>query len=138
MSLHRHVGLIAPGLSIPRQAALVAVARSLNITTSVDGSIRETEAELRSLSESVPSRAELRRRVAETAADLETKRERVATLRGQLRATNDDSVEAEYRNAIRSLSEAETEHDAAMEALAAARDRSLGMSAIVGFVSKIE
>lgn len=124
MSLHRHVGLIAPGLSIPRQAALVAVARSLNITTSVDGSIRETEAELRSLSESVPSRAELRRRVAETAADLETKRERVATLRGQFRATNDDSVEAEYRNAIRSLSEAETEHDAAMEALAAARDRS--------------
>lgn len=123
MSLHRHVGIIAPGLSLSRRAALVATARSLDVTTSVDESIRETEAELRSLSEPVPPRAELRRRVAETAADLETKRERVATLRGRLRATDDGSVEAEYRDAIRDLSEAETEHTAATEALEAARDR---------------
>lgn len=123
MSLHRHVGVIAPGLSLSRRAALVATARSLDITTSVDESIRETEAELRSLPEPVPLRAELRRRVAEAAADLETKRERVATLRGRLRATDNGSVEAEYRDAIRALSEAETEHDAATEALAAARDR---------------
>ena len=123
MSLYRHVGVIAPGLSFSRRAALVATARSLGVTTSVDEPIRETEAELRSLSEPVPPRAELRRRVAETAADLETKRERVAALRGRLRATDDASTEAEYRDAVRALSEAETEHTAAREALSAARDR---------------
>jgi hypothetical protein len=123
MSLYRHVRVIAPGMTLDRRAALAAAARSLDITTSVDEPICEIEAELRSLSEPVPPRADLRRRVAETAADLEAKRERVATLRGRLRETDDGSVEADYRAAIRALSEAETEHAAAEEALEAARDR---------------
>jgi DNA repair exonuclease SbcCD ATPase subunit len=123
MSLYRYVGVIAPGMSFPRRTALVAAARSLDTVTSVDGSIREIESELQSLSKAVPSRANLRQRVAETAADIETKRERVATIRGRLQETDDGSIEAEYRTAIRALSEAETQHAAAVEALEAARDR---------------
>ncbi|MEF8778809.1 MAG: hypothetical protein V5A36_07845, partial [Natronomonas sp.] len=75
MSLYRYVGVIAPGMSLPRRAALVSVARSLDIVTDVEASIRDIETELQSLSEPVPSRVELRRQVAETAADIETKRE---------------------------------------------------------------
>lgn len=123
MSLYRHVGVITPGMTLDRRAALLATARSLEVTTSVDGAIRETEAELRSLSEPVPPRADLRRRVAETEADLEAKRERVATIRGRLRETDDEEIEADYEEAIRSLSEAETEHAAAKEALEAVRNR---------------
>lgn len=123
MSLRRYVGVIAPGLSFPRRPALVETARSLDITTSVDEAIRETEAELRSLTESVPSRVDRRRRVAETAAELETKREHVATVRGRLQETDDGAVRAEYRSAIRALSEAETEHAAAKQALESARKR---------------
>ncbi len=123
MSLHRYVGVIAPGLSFPRREALIATARSLGITTSVDGSIREIKTELESLPEPVPSRTELRRRVAETEADLEAKRERVATLRGRLLETDDAAIEDDYRAAIRSLSEAQTGHTAALEALEEARSR---------------
>lgn len=122
-ALYRHVGIIAPGLSLSRRDALVAAARSLDVTTSVDEAIAETEAELRTLSEPVPSRAKLRQRVAEAAADIEAKRERVATIRGRLQEADDEAIETEYRNAIRELSEAETEHAAALEALDAARDR---------------
>lgn len=123
MSLYRHVAVIAPGLSLSRRAALVATARSLGVETSVDAAIRETEVELESISEPVAPRADVRRRVAETDADLEAKRERVATIRGRLQETDDESIEAEYLAAIRSLSEAETEHVAATEALEAARER---------------
>lgn len=123
MTLYRYVNLIAPGLSIPRRAALVSTARSLDITTSVDGSIRETKVELRSVPGPVNSRADVRRRVAESAADLEAKRERVAMIRGRLQETDDGSIESEYRAAIRTLSEAETEHAAAAEALEEARTR---------------
>ncbi len=123
MSLYRYVGVIAPGLSFPRCEALVATARSRGMTTSVDGAIREVEAELESLPEPVPSRTELRRRVSEAEADLEAKRERVAMLRGRLRETNEAPIEDEYREAIRSLSEAETRHTAAVEALDDARNR---------------
>jgi hypothetical protein len=121
--LYNHVGVIAPGLSLSRRRALVAAARSLEMTTSVEEAIDETEAELQSLSGSVPSRADARRRVAETSADLEAKRERVATIRGRLQETSDGSIQAEYRSAIRELSEAETEHAAAKEALNDARNR---------------
>lgn len=123
MSLHRYVAVIAPGMSFPRREALIATARSRGVTTSVDESIREIETELKSLPEPVPSRTELRRQVAETEANLEAKRERVATLRGRLQETDDGSIEDEYRAAIRSLSEAQTRHNAAVEALEEARNR---------------
>ena len=123
MSLYGHVRLIAPGLSLSRRDALVAAARSLDVETSVDAELRTLRAELDAAPVSVPSRAAARRRVAETAATLEAKRERVATLRGRIQAGDGGEVDADYRDAIRTLSEAETEHAAAREALADARER---------------
>ena len=123
MSLYQHVGVITPGMDLTRRAALVATARSLNASTEVDVAIRELHAQLRSRSEPIPLRVDARRRVAETVTDLEAKRERVATMRGRLQATDDEIAAVAYRDAIRQLSEAETEHTAAVEALTTARQQ---------------
>ena len=123
MSLYEHVRVVAPGMSLPRREALVAAARLRGVETSVDAELSSLADELDSLAESVPSRVEARRRVAETAEDLDAKRERVATLRGRMRETKTENLESEYRSAIRALSEAETEHAAAREALEDARKR---------------
>jgi len=122
VSLYRRVRLIAPGIDLDRPRALAAAARSRGETTSVDAALRETREALAGLSPPpVPDRAARRRRVTEMAADLERHRERVATLRGRVRAGDD--VDAEYRDAIRTLSEVETELAAAEEALETARER---------------
>ena len=123
MSLYEHVRVVAPGMSLRRREALAAAARSRGIETSVDAELSSLADELDSLAEPVPSRVEARRRVAETAEDLDAKRERVATLRGRMRETEAERLEREYRNAIRALSEAETEHAAAQEGLEKARKR---------------
>ena len=123
MSLADHVAVVAPGLSLARREALVAAARSRGEPTSVDAELDRARERLSDLGEPVPSLADLRRRVADAEADLEAKRERVATLRGRLQETDDGAVAAAYREAIRELSEAETERAAAEEALADARER---------------
>lgn len=123
MTLYDHVAVVAPGLSLDRRAALAAAARSRGMATSVDGDLRDARASLADVESAVPSLAEARRDVAETESDLARHRERVATLRGRLEATDDPSVEADYRDAVRELAERETEHQAAMERLAAARER---------------
>lgn len=123
MSLRDHAGVIAPGLTLDRREVLVAVARSQGVTTAVDGELRAARERLDDFGEPVPSLADARRRVAEAEAALDEQRERVATLRGRLQATDDGGVAEEYRAAIRTLSEAETERAAAGEALASARER---------------
>lgn len=123
MSLYDHVAVVAPGLTLDRREALVATTRSRGATTSVDDELRSARDRLADLGAPVPSLAAVRRQVAETEADLDAKRERVATLRGRLQETDDPALEDEYRSAIRALSEAETEHTAAREALADARER---------------
>jgi hypothetical protein len=123
VSLYDHVRVIAPGMSFDRREALIGTGRSLDIETSVDPTLEDLRSKLRTLSEPVPSRADARRRVAETESVLQARRERVATLRGRMQETTDSAFETEYRTAIRELSEAETEHTAAREALADARER---------------
>jgi chromosome segregation ATPase len=123
VNLHDHVAVVAPGLSLQRREALVAAARSRGLTASVDDELRAVRERLADLDEPVPSLAAARRRVAEAEADLEARRERVATLRGRLQETDDEALAEEYRAEIRALSEAETERAAAGEALAAARER---------------
>lgn len=123
MNLYDHVSVIAPGLPVQRREALVAAARSLDVSTSVDAAIEEVQKELKTLPNSVPSRAAARSRIAETASELEAKRERVATLRGRLQETDDGRIEVEYRTAIQALTEAETEHTAAKESLKNAREK---------------
>jgi len=123
MSLYDHVTVVAPGLSLDRRAALAATARSRGATASVDEELRAARERLEEPGESVPSAAAARRGVAETEADLERQRERVATLRGRLEERDDAELEAAYLEAVRELSELETEHAAARERLEAARER---------------
>lgn len=123
MSIRDHVGVVAPGMSLDRRQLLVAVARSKEVTTTVDDELRTARERLVDPGEPVPSLSDARRRVAEAEAALDAQRERVATLRGRLQATDDGDVAEEYRAAIRALSEAETERAAAGEALANVRGR---------------
>lgn len=108
-------------MTLDRRAALAAAARSRGIETSVDDEIESLQRRVSDFGQSVPSLSDARRRVAETEAALEEHRERVATLRGRVQALDDGSATAEYRTAIRELSEAETEHLAAVETLENAR-----------------
>lgn len=123
MRLYDHVAVVAPGITIARRRALAAVARSRGERTSVDRELRETRERLDGPGEPVPSLAKPRRRVASAEADLESKRERVATLRGRMRASDGGAAEAAFRDAIRDLSEAELEYEAAREALSKRRRR---------------
>lgn len=126
MSLHDHVALVAPGMSLDRRRALVAAARSRGETTSVDEELeaaRRRLDELNETDESVPSLESAHRRVAELEEDLVAERERVATMRGRTRECENDSVVLEYRTAIGELSELETDYAAAREALEQARER---------------
>lgn len=123
MRLYDHVGVVAPGLALDRRRALAAAARSRGEQTSVDGAIRETRDRLDELGESVPSLEAARRRVATAESDLEARRERVATLRGRTRESDAAEVAAAYRDAIRELSEAELEYEAAREVLTERRTR---------------
>ncbi len=129
MTLYDHVAVVAPGLSLDRRAALAAAARSRGHTTRVDGELRAARDRLAELDEPVPSPSEARRTVADTEADLAAQRERVATLRGRLESSDggDGDADAEartaYREAVRTLSELETDHQAALERLTAARER---------------
>jgi hypothetical protein len=127
VSLHSHVGVVAPGVSLNRRRVLVAAARSRGITTSVDDELDSVRRRLAEVDTSMPSLVDTRRRVAETETDLEEKRERVATLRGRLQAADDESTAAEYRAAVRELSEVETRHLAAREALRNVRKRARGV-----------
>jgi preprotein translocase subunit SecD len=121
--LYEYIRVIAPGMALQRREALAAAARSRGVETSVDEEIEAIRRRLSDHEASVPTLSDARRRVAETEAALEERRERVATLRGRVQASEDDAVTDEYRMAIRDLSEAETAHLAAMEALENARSR---------------
>lgn len=123
MSLYEHVRVVAPGLTLDRQRALVAVARSRGVRTDVDAELRAARDRVGELEADVPSTESARRRVAEAERDLTTQRERVATLRGRVLESDDPEAEAAYRTAIAELAELETERVAAGEALESARRR---------------
>lgn len=121
--MYDHVAVVAPGLALDRRRALAAAARSRGEVTTVDAEIRETRDLLADLGEPVPSLEEPRRRVASAESALASKREHVATLRGRMRESDSAEVDAAFRDAIRDLSEAELEYEAAREALAERRKR---------------
>jgi chromosome segregation ATPase len=125
VNLTAQVGVIGPGLTLDRRAALVSAARSRGVTTRVDEELAAARQRLETLEVSTPeaSLEAAKRRVAATESTLEAKRERVAMLRGRMQEATDEGVAAEYQNAIRALSELETEHAAARERLAEVRGR---------------
>lgn len=127
--LHKLLGHVSEPMEFDRQSAMVAAARSRGMKISVENKLTRTR---KLLSEREPKQTEVdreaaRRRVAETAREIESLRERVATCRGRLQAMREqgesEGAESAYRDAIRKLSEAETEHVAALERLN--RDRLL-------------
>jgi len=123
---HDRVGLV-DGSSVPPLATLAAVARSLGERAPQADLIAERRAELEGTPSPTPEVAPARRRLSEVRERLEERRERVAALQGRLRAARDGEPAAEHEaeerlaDAVRALSEAETERLAAEEALDRAR-----------------
>lgn len=124
---HERAGLV-DGSSVAPLATLAAVARSLGERTPGDGRMAELRAELEGTTVPTPEVAPARERVARARERLEERRERVATLQGRLRAVREVSEPAAERgarerlaDAVRELSEAETERLSAEESLERAR-----------------
>jgi chromosome segregation ATPase len=123
---HEHVARLPPE-TFDRRAALAAAARALGHTSSARSALEAARTELAELSPSAVDVETARRRVAETGETEERLRERVAELRGRLQArrqTGADAtaVEAQLDEAVRRLSEAETERIAAEQALERAEE----------------
>lgn len=112
---------------------LAVAARTRGVTTPADEALRAVvgtdsdETAETPTADSSGLRA-AREAVAEAAATVDERRERVAKLRGRLKACREvdgdtEAVGADLETAMRSLTEAETTHLAARERLAAARRR---------------
>jgi hypothetical protein len=132
---HEYVEWIRPGMDLRTRTALAAVARSRGLSAPQD---EKRERVLERLSQlpaaTVETDAEmetettLRRRLAMMSEEIDRRRERVARLHGQvqaLRENRETAVEAidALEDAVRELSECETEHAAAEQALKRARER---------------
>lgn len=125
-AVHRRVGCIRPDMTLDRQGALAAVARSHGTTAAVDDELAAVEADLEALDAGSTDLAAARERVATAGAERDRLRERVATLRGEIRARREAGLDAtdaadDLSDAARRLSEATTERQAAIQALDRAR-----------------
>jgi chromosome segregation ATPase len=128
---HEFVGRVDPGMSLALRPALAAAARSRGLSAPQDERITALREELAALDPDPVATREARQSVAETGAEVDRLRERVAELRGRVRAREDAGLDAtaareELTDAVQRLSEVETEHVAATERLdratAAARE----------------
>lgn len=120
--VHSFVGLLEPGQSISLRPSLAAAARSLGMRSQYDEDIASLDRAIEDIDVEPVDLAPVRRRAAEAGADVAALRERVAQLRGRLEAEREadrstDETAARLREAIASLSEAETENVAAEQAL---------------------
>jgi len=126
--LHDRVGLLHRGATVSTVPAVAAAARSRCATTEYDAELHRLSEELAGIGVPAVDLAAARERVAETAEDVERLRERVARASGRVEARREDGgavtdARAALETATQELAERETEHHAAREALAAARER---------------
>ncbi len=127
--LHEHVGRIASGMTLRRHTALAAAARSRGWSAPQDEEHDRIQDRIGELSVSGVDTATARKRLAETADELDRQRERVARLQGQVKALRDrpgqqaGEAYGALERAMRELSELATERAAAEQALERARDR---------------
>ncbi|UPV75902.1 hypothetical protein M0R89_07545 [Halorussus limi] len=126
--VHAHVGAIRAETDFSLRPALAAAARSQGHTAPQDDELAAIRDRLDSLDVSEVDLREARRRVAETSDAAEELRERVAAVRGRVRALREADAdpgpaESDLADATRRLSEAETERIAAEQALSRARER---------------
>lgn len=122
--VHRRAGFVRPGMGLEPRTALAAAGRSRELSTPHDQVLRRVRERLASF-EGPPDSP--RTGSASGAADVERERERVAELRGRVRALeargHDAADErAALREAARRLSELETERVAAVETRLGARE----------------
>jgi hypothetical protein len=125
--VHDHVAMLPPPSRFDRRAALADAARALGHTSPDRRDLEAARADLRALPSPSVDVREARRRVAESGAEEDRLRERVAELRGRLQARRDvdadtTAVEAQLDDAVRRLSEAETDRIAAEQALERAEE----------------
>lgn len=120
------LGRVPTGTSLRRE--LAAAARSRGYTSSVRDECRRLREEIESIEVGAVDLAAARRRVAAASGEEERLKERVAALRGDVRARR--AVEAETEEALADLetaaaelSNAQTERIAAEQALERARER---------------
>ncbi len=131
---HEWLGDVYPELRVSVRRALAAAARSRGRTAPQADRIAEVESALADLTVPAASTRPAREGLADRAEDVDRLDERVAELRGRVRALRErdaetTAVEAELAAAMRDLTEAETEliaarerHDAATAAARVARD----------------
>jgi len=126
--VHEHVGLVRPDEPVGRRRLLATVALSRGHRPAM---LDDLETARRRLSEHVNDGAErraARERVAATEDDQERLRERVARLRGEVRARREAGLDAgdareRLRAAAQELSEVATARSAAAQRLARERER---------------
>lgn len=126
--LHRRVGFLRSDMTVSPVPAVAAAARTRGASTEHDDELRRIDEELASCDAPTVDLAAARQQVADTAADVERLREKVARASGRVEARREDGedatdAQAVLQSATRELAERETEYHAATEALAAARQR---------------
>lgn len=129
---HSFVGLIEPGMSLSVSGAVATAARSRGARSPHDDAIESLDQAIEDIEVEPVDLVPARRRVASAGSDVESLREEVARLRGRLDGDRDagrttDETQAELREAIAELAEAETERHAAEQALAAAEREARAM-----------
>jgi len=122
--VHAHLGVIEPDISIRRETALAAAARSRDVTAPQADELRSVRQERDELTipEADPDAATARERLAGTQSTIASLRERVAEIRGQIKAGRQagrdvSDLQERLVEVTRELSEWETERAAAREAL---------------------
>jgi hypothetical protein len=123
-AVHDRVGLVREGMDLWLRGALAAAARSLGKTAPEREALTAARARLSELDAPDVELASARRRLAAAGDEEERLRERVAALRGRVRALDDAGAEAaraeaadELAVATRALTDAETERIAAEQRL---------------------
>lgn len=131
--LHEYVGWIRKGMDLRIRTALAAVARSRGVSAPQDEERERVLERIDALPEETVETAIYRKRLAAKTEDIIRHREKVARLQGQVQAFRkregmsgtggNPEVFDSLKNAIRTLSELETEHVAAEQTLERARER---------------
>lgn len=126
--VHDRIGVVRPGLDLPLRTALAAAARTRGLRAPQDDELAAVRDELDALDTPAVDLADARRRAAEADGAEAEARERVATLRGRVRALREsgadaDDAAADLRAATRRLADLETERIAAEQSLARVRER---------------
>jgi hypothetical protein len=120
--VHERVGCLRRGIGLHVRTALAGAARARGWTTEYDAELERARAELAAFETGDAETKPARRVVASASAETDRLRERVAAMRGRLRARSEHGLDDQparerLEEAARELSEAETRATAARQTL---------------------